>query len=606
MAINDLGIVRPGSTILFPFPAYSSDDPSASVIISDFVLADIGIYKGTSMDERGSTTGVVLLDTDGINIDGVTGIHGFTIDLSSNATADFYNVGDQYYVTVGPITIDGATINALVGTFRIGYPGAIHETNIATLSSQTSFTIDAGSADDDAYNGCVVYIHDIASAVQVCFGYVSDYDETSGTLTVTLKADPGIFTIAAGDNISFFPPSNVQAVAGTTQTAGDIVGDWIDGGRLDLLLDAIPTTAMRGTDNAATAASLATLTDALVLTSATIETVTSQTQFVIPATADATDDEAYHGAIAVFIDGTDPNQKSVRLITDYDAGTRTITVVSAPDFTITTSDTLTVLACSSVEAIWDQVLTGATHNIQNSAGKRLRQIEQSTVLASGTIATVTNGHTFTLDSGAVATADFYIGARLQIIEGTGAGQSRIIVGYTSGRVVTLDSDYTTNPDTSSLYEIDVADVHVAVSDADLVEGFVATYTNTTTITLDSAAVATTDFYLGELIVFTHGTGAGQAREITGYTSGRVVTMSPALVTALDTTTTYHIQAAVSVPEIVDEIFDEALSGHTTAGTAGKQIGDMTFTKANELDVNTKSINDAEVIGDGNATPWDGA
>ena len=31
-----------------------------------------------------------------------------------------------------------------------------------------------------------------------------------------------------------------------------------------------------------------------------------------------------------------------------------------------------------------------------------------------------------------------------------------------------------------------------------------------------------------------------------------------------------------------------------------------FTKANEVDANTKSINDAEVIGDGNATPWDGA
>jgi len=30
------------------------------------------------------------------------------------------------------------------------------------------------------------------------------------------------------------------------------IADWIDGGRLDLLLDAIPTTAMRGTDNAAT------------------------------------------------------------------------------------------------------------------------------------------------------------------------------------------------------------------------------------------------------------------------------------------------------------------------------------------------------------------
>ena len=32
---------------------------------------------------------------------------------------------------------------------------------------------------------------------------------------------------------------------------------------------------------------------------------------------------------------------------------------------------------------------------------------------------------------------------------------------------------------------------------------------------------------------------------------------------------------------------------------------MVFTKTNELDVNTKSINDAEVVGDGNATGWDG-
>ncbi len=32
---------------------------------------------------------------------------------------------------------------------------------------------------------------------------------------------------------------------------------------------------------------------------------------------------------------------------------------------------------------------------------------------------------------------------------------------------------------------------------------------------------------------------------------------------------------------------------------------MTWTVANELNANTKSINDAEVIGDGNATPWDG-
>ncbi len=209
-------------------------------------------------------------------------------------------------------------------------------------------------------------------------------------------------------------------------------------------------------------------------------------------------------------------------------------------------------ALAIASAIWDKILTGSSHNIATSAGKRLRQIEEAFIHANGVIATVTNGHTFTLDAGAVATADYYIGDRLQIVEGTGSGQSRLIVAYTSGKVVTLDSDFTVNPDTSSLYEVNAADVHVSLSDADQAQGFVATYTNTTTITLDAAAVATTNYYLGSLINFTHGTGAGQVREITGYTNGRVVTMSPALATALDTTTVWHIQAAVSTAEIVDE------------------------------------------------------
>ena len=223
------------------------------------------------------------------------------------------------------------------------------------------------------------------------------------------------------------------------------------------------------------------------------------------------------------------------------------------------TEVMEVELSATAGGVWDEPLTGSSHNISTSAGKRLRQIEEAFVHASGTIATVTNGHTFTLDAGAVATADYYIGDRLQLVEGTGAGQSRLIVSYTSGKVVTLDSNFITNPNTSTLYEINAADVHVSISDADQAQGFVATYTDTTTITLDAAAVATTDYYKGSLIVFTHGTGAGQVREITGYTNGRVVTMSPALATALDTTTVWHVQAAVSAAEIVDEVWAKAMT-----------------------------------------------
>ena len=248
------------------------------------------------------------------------------------------------------------------------------------------------------------------------------------------------------------------------------------------------------------------------------------------------------------------------------------TVLEATTYDMLFKDSATPLA-DIADAVWDELLTGSSHNTATSAGKRLRQVEVGFVHADGTIATVTDGHTFTLDSGAVATTDYYLSDRLEIVEGVGAGQSRIITGYTSGRVVTLDSDFATNPNTSSLYEIIAADVHVSASDSDLASGFVTTATSTTTITLNAGAVATADYYVGEEIVFTHGTGAGQSREITGYTSGRVVTMSPALKTGVSTDTAWHIKPIVSIPEIVDQVLNEATSGHATAGTVGKAIAD---------------------------------
>ncbi len=222
--------------------------------------------------------------------------------------------------------------------------------------------------------------------------------------------------------------------------------------------------------------------------------------------------------------------------------------VNVKTATLTALDAIlktSTFALAMADAIWDEILTGSTHNIATSAGRRLRQVEAAAVHASGTIAAVTDGHTITLDAGAVATADYYVGDRLQIIEGVGIGQSRLITTYTAGKVCTLDSNFTTNPNTSSLYDVVAADVHVSLSDADLAGGFVATYTNTTTITLDAGAVATADYYQDMMIIFTHGTGAGQSTKITNYTAGRVCTLSPALTVAIDTTTSWHIAATVT-------------------------------------------------------------
>ena len=66
---------------------------------------------------------------------------------------------------------------------------------------------------------------------------------------------------AAADGVGGLPVSDAGAInmdalaadaARLTEARAAVLTDWIDGGRLDVLLDAIPTTAMRGTDGANT------------------------------------------------------------------------------------------------------------------------------------------------------------------------------------------------------------------------------------------------------------------------------------------------------------------------------------------------------------------
>ena len=209
----DFGTVLPGTDLFIPFNTFSSDDPSASMTISGLAATDIEVYKDGSVTQRASDTGYALLDTDGIDFDGTTGIHGISINLASNATGGFYAAGHQYWVAIGPITLDVATVNFWAATFRIGYPNAILNTTVNTYSTATSFTLNEGSADDDAYNDYIMLAHDVASSIQTKIGFVKDY--TGASKTIALVADPGIFTLTAADNISLFLPSNVGAMNGT-------------------------------------------------------------------------------------------------------------------------------------------------------------------------------------------------------------------------------------------------------------------------------------------------------------------------------------------------------------------------------------------------------
>jgi len=90
-------------------------------------------------------------------------------------------------------------------------------TTIATLASQTSFTLTAGST-DDAYTDALCVVEDASTSVQKAFVSISDY--TGATKTVTLSASPA-FTIATTDKVRILAAPTGASVAALTDGVWD-------------------------------------------------------------------------------------------------------------------------------------------------------------------------------------------------------------------------------------------------------------------------------------------------------------------------------------------------------------------------------------------------
>ena len=114
----NFGAVPANSVLPIFFDSFDGGT-GASITMTGIAIGDILVYKGTSMTQRASTAGFVLLDTDGIDVDATTGIHGFSIDTGDNTDAGFYAVGSFFTVVVASVTIDAQTVNFVAATFRL-------------------------------------------------------------------------------------------------------------------------------------------------------------------------------------------------------------------------------------------------------------------------------------------------------------------------------------------------------------------------------------------------------------------------------------------------------------------------------------------------------
>lgn len=162
-------------------------------------------------------------------------------------------------------------------------------------------------------------------------------------------------------------------------------------------------------------------------------------------------------------------------------------------------------------SVWDEVLTGATHNIQSSAGKRLRTIG-ATVIQSGTVAAATE-NTISLSDGEGASTvnGAYDPSVITITGGTGYGQSRNILEYVgTTRTCVVDRDWKTRPDTTSLYDIQADAGREHVNEGMAQGGTI------NTITLNSSASSYDNVYVGQVVFIRSGLGEDQACRVTAY------------------------------------------------------------------------------------------
>jgi hypothetical protein len=140
----------------------------------------------------------------------------YTIEIPASAGASINNNAEGYGWFTGKATATLAWRSPVIGfraaaindalvdggdnlvTISTG-PQVLQSTTIATLASQTSFTLTAGSSDDNAYINQMAIITDFTTGTQKAVGLISGY--TGATKTVTLEVDPGIFTMAQNDLI---------------------------------------------------------------------------------------------------------------------------------------------------------------------------------------------------------------------------------------------------------------------------------------------------------------------------------------------------------------------------------------------------------------------
>ncbi len=262
------------------------------------------------------------------------------------------------------------------------------------------------------------------------------------------------------------------------------------------------------------------------------------------------------------------------------------------------SDGLALVTTPIANAVWDEVLTGATHNIASSAGRRLRQLASVIVRAGTAQGPGTGNNQIQLDAGASSTNGDYDPGLIFIETGTGAGQARLILQYNgSTKVATVDRDWRVNPDNTSEFVI-LTDAGRNSVNEGLAQGGTST-----TITLNASASSSDDAYNGQLVFIRSGTGQDQVGLVEDYVgSTKVATIRTRSATGQWATVPDTTSAYMMIPNLTFTLSE--ISGAVAATQALSRLDSMIESDgAGQFRFDTIALENAPAGGGGGGTDW---
>lgn len=164
------------------------------------------------------------------------------------------------------------------------------------------------------------------------------------------------------------------------------------------------------------------------------------------------------------------------------------------------------------DAVADEVITAAEHNIPNSLARKIRQLA-SVVIANDTAETSNSpgSNQIQLASAESSVDGTFDPGIVGLIGGTGAGQSRMVLEYKgSTRIATLNRDWKIAPDATTEY------IMLASAGGLHVNEGLAQGGGPTSVTLNSLASSTDNLYNGQFVFLVSGPGQDQVGRVTAY------------------------------------------------------------------------------------------